>query len=439
MSQLLDFEYVEEEEPTDFIEPDNLDISYRRKTVVISSADRNRNLYPNPSNYEIVFKESINDVSEITLVEGNVPSSQFNINKYNNSLTFNEKIGETDNLLSITIPVGYYDTEYEEYGDGVSNKDKLSEAIEIELNKIGQNNYKVTYDPLVNKYNFSCFIDPNSNLEKKTYFQLVFKGNEIPYGEYSYEKIVKRDQHGSIVYDMSGQKVYEDVFIGEKMNEYPLNSIGKTIGFLNQNYDGIIEGSVSSDVNDNKKIIGKQTSFKRDLKAGIFITISNRDSSEEIVSYSFKIESIESDHELMVTSVIETDFTDFHLFSNSFNAPNLRDLFPYNPVALQIPKCRRLSSTNTIINNSFCLFEPPKSSDNSGILYYDDNQTITKTFNPPLGKLDKIRIRFFNTQYYGSYYDFGGRDHKLTFKITHTAQSHKYYQKRLLKDNQTIN
>ena len=141
----------------------------------------------------------------------------------------------------------------------------------------------------------------------------------------------------------------------------------------------------------------------------------------------------------MVSSAIGIDFINYQIFSNSITSPNLRDLFPYNPVALQIPKCRRLSSHNPIINNCFCLFESLKSNDSSGILYYDDNQTITKTFNPPLGKLDKIRIRFFNTQYYGSYYDFGGRDHKLTFKITHTAQSHKYYQKRLMTDNQTIN
>ena len=65
MSNMLDFEYVEEEEPTNFVEPDNLDISYRRKTVVISSADRNLIIYPNPSNYEITLKEPINDVSEM--------------------------------------------------------------------------------------------------------------------------------------------------------------------------------------------------------------------------------------------------------------------------------------------------------------------------------------------------------------------------------------
>ena len=64
------------------------------------------------------------------------------------------------------------------------------------------------------------------------------------------------------------------------------------------------------------------------------------------------------------------------------------------------------------------------------MLYYDDNQVISKKFNPPLGKIDKMRIRFYNTQYSGSFYDFGGREHKLTFKVTHTAQSNKYYQKK---------
>ena len=87
-------------------------------------------------------------------------------------------------------------------------------------------------------------------------------------------------------------------------------------------------------------------------------------------------------------------------------------------------------SSNPIINNSFCLFDPPKKNDSSGMLYYDDNQVISKKFNPPLGKMDKMRIRFYNTQYSGSFYDFGGREHKLTFKVTHTAQSNKYYQKK---------
>lgn len=446
MTDYTDFEYVDEEEPTDFVQPDNLDISYRTKIIVISSSDRNRNIYPNPSNYEIILKETINDVSEISLVEGNIPSSQYNINNFNNVLTFTETIGsiigkdpimrENTNIIDITIPIGNYDVEYEDYGDGISKKDRLSSVIEEQMNKKGKNIYKVTYDPFLNKYHFSSYLEGDS---QQTYFKFIFKGLEKPYGEYSYDKVVKRDQHGSIVYDSHGNKIYEDIFIGEKTNDYPNNSIGKTIGFLNQNYDGLLNGNVSSDNINNKKIIGEYTNFTDNLKGGDFITVVNKDPDDYLIeSFCFQIESVESDQELIVTTIIETEFSDFQIFSNSFYSPNLRDLFPYNPVALQIPKCRRLSSSNPIINNCFCLFESPKKNDNSGILYYDDTQTITKTFNPPLGKLDKMRIRFHNTQYNGSFYDFGGRDHKLTFKITHTAQSHKYYQKRLLKDTQTI-
>ena len=41
MTEFTDFEYVDEEEPTDFIEPDNLDVNYKSKTIIISSSDRN--------------------------------------------------------------------------------------------------------------------------------------------------------------------------------------------------------------------------------------------------------------------------------------------------------------------------------------------------------------------------------------------------------------
>ena len=440
MTEFTDFEYVDEEEPTSFIEPDNLEVNYKSKTIIISSSDRNLNKFPNPSNYEIDLKETISDVTELTLVEGNIPSSQYNINTYNNVFTFSEKIGtiideqpitrETTNLINLLLPIGNYDVDYEDYGDGVSYKDKLSEAIEEQMNNKGVNNYKVTYDPFLNKYNFSSIVQPGVDSSKQTYFKLVFRGIEKPYGEYSYEKVVKRDKHGSIVYDSQGNKVYEDVFIGEKTNDYPKNSIGKTLGFLNQNYDGLLDGNVSSDSINNRKIIGHSTKFKTSLKAGGFITIVNKEPDSSVESFCFEIESVESDYEILVTEDIETEFNDFQIFSNSFYSPTLRDLFPYKPVALQIPKCRRLISSNPIINNSFCLFDPPKKNDSSGILYYDDNQVISKKFNPPLGKIDKMRIRFYNTQYSGSFYDFGGREHKLTFKVTHTAQSNKYYQKK---------
>ena len=74
---------------------------------------------------------------------------------------------ETTNLINITIPIGNYDVDYEDYGDGVSYKDRLSEAMEEQMNKKGKNNYKVTYDPFLNKYLFPLLFNQ----------ELIFKTN----------------------------------------------------------------------------------------------------------------------------------------------------------------------------------------------------------------------------------------------------------------------
>jgi hypothetical protein len=233
MSTFLDFDYIQEEED-DNIEhptPANLEIKYKKKELVISSADRNKDKFPSCSNYEIILKEPFEDISEITLIEGNIPACQYNINKFNNVIYLNEVLGDIINSdtkereildpIKIKIPIGYYlSINYEDYGDTINYKDKLSCDIEEQLNKYGSNTYKITYNPRLNKYLFSCMVneDENNNItDKKTYFQLQFQGNLIKYGEYSYEKVIKRNNYGEIIYDKDGEKIYEEVFIGEKM------------------------------------------------------------------------------------------------------------------------------------------------------------------------------------------------------------------------------
>ena len=446
MSDYLDFDYINDEEDNNDVEipvPENMEIKYKKKELVISSADRNKDKFPSCSNYEILLKEPFEDISEITLIEGNIPACQYNINNYNNVLYLSEQLGDIIDPnthvreiippIAIKIPIGnYLNINYEEYGDSINYKDKLSCELEKQLNIYGTNKYKIAYNPRLNKYLFSCIKNGNENEDlnnQKTYFQLQFQGNLIKYGEYSYEKIIKRNQYGEIIYDKNGDKIYEEVFIGEKMYDKKKNAINKIIGFHNKNYDGLLEGHVESDSMNNKKIIGTNTHFLNDLEVGFYITIASKDYNEMNISYSFEVESIENDTELLIKEEIQMPFSNFQIYTNSFYSPFLRNLFPYNPVALLIPQWRRLFSSNTIINNSFCIFEGPKENDYSSILYYDDSRIITKSFNPPLGKLDKIRIKFFNTEYYGTYYDFGNRDHKLTFLITYYAQNRKYYHK----------
>ena len=42
----------------------------------------------------------------------------------------------------------------------------------------------------LNKYLFSSFLKEGSDDSQQTYFKLVFKGVEKPYGEYSFDKVV---------------------------------------------------------------------------------------------------------------------------------------------------------------------------------------------------------------------------------------------------------
>lgn len=423
MLSYLDFQYTEEEAPDLLAEPFNDSITYRENVLVINSSDRNKDKFPNPNNYDIVIKEPIEDICAITLLKGRIPSTQYNIHKYTNLFYFSEDIGEVIslnpikrspvNIQTICIPEGNYnDYSYEE-------KDLLSKTLEEEINKIAKKKYKITYNALQNKYNFKCMDKENS------YFQIINADKKIPYGDFSYDKIIKRNDKNEIMYDLNGNKMYEDIFHGEYEVQEPKYSIARFLGFSNKNYDGLIDGKVSSDINNTRKIIGINTHFLQEIKINSFITVASIALNELPMSYGFQVINILNDNELIIDKDIEFSFEHYQIFADHFNAPFLRNLYPYNPIALQIPTLRRLHSSNPIINSSFCLFN----NEQDYLIQGDDDFSITKGFNPPIGKLNKLRIKFFNTQYSGSYYDFGGKDHTLVFKIKTTKQATRYYNK----------
>ena len=70
--------------------PENLMKQYRVKHVLIDSRDRNYDLYPNPSKYEIEFHEAFLNVHSIELTVSNIPFNQYNVTAYNNKLTVND-------------------------------------------------------------------------------------------------------------------------------------------------------------------------------------------------------------------------------------------------------------------------------------------------------------------------------------------------------------
>lgn len=500
----LDFADPEEEGDEIIPSVNNDDVQYRSRIIVINSSDRNFDKYPNPNNYTVNFVEDFYDVTELTLLEGTIPATQYNLNDNNNvmylSEVLNPVINENGDREAISdsqiitkdpflgfnnlnhpngsyyfgegsgpnktefnpssppvpndskknypgfiVGKGFYSNDIisgnitanneteDEYEDGYYNecsnfyKDQLSARLEFIMNEVGLNKYCISFDPFLGKYIF----DASPKHDNIVYpYTFMFQGQEVNYGEYSYDKIIKRNETGSIEYDENGEKVYETVYYGEKNHLLRPRSISKLIGFSNQNYNGLISGSVY--YKEDYILRGENTCFLKELVPNQYITLVSKDLYCNVEYYSYKIDNIISNTELSVTSYIPItpEIENFECYSARIIPPYLRTLFPYNPVALIIPKCRRIFSVNPIMNKSFMIFQQPENKQGD-VLYSDDNQIITKKFNPPQGKLSQLTIKFLNTQQgppgRGSLYEFGGREHRLVFKVVMMAQSRKYY------------
>lgn len=509
-------DFADPEEEGDLIIPavNNEDIKYRSRIIVVNSADRNKDKFPKPNNYTVNFVEDFFDVTELTLLEGTVPATQYNINDNNNVLYFSEIINpvnpdtqkrypinnsqiiteppfpgfnlsrlpnlpnssgreplpsyligegsgpniapnnnnndDESNFPGLIIGKGFFSStipgpniditnELSFIGDKSEHQDDLAFYLSKKMSEYGLNNYVVYYDDLIGRYVFEARPKEGSHIVHP--YTFLFEGKKVNYGEHSYEKVIKRNNDGSIVYDDHGNKEYETIYIGDTTHLIRPRAIAKIIGFSNKNYDGLISGTVSSDKIRTNILLGTNTHFKTELRNNQYITLISKIPNQRVdYDFTYFIEEIISDTELRVNTdikILDISIVNFDCYSAIITPPFLRSLYPFNPVALVIPKCRRLYSINPVINRSFMLFQQdPRKELLNDTLYSDTNQTITKTFNPPQGKLSELTIRFFNTEEgppgRGTLYDFGGREHRLVFKVTMMAQSRKYYKDRPL-------
>jgi hypothetical protein len=87
--------------PADFLGDDE---KYTR--VVIDSRVRNKDLFPDPNNYEVLLDDDINDAIKAQLVYVDIPFTNFLINKDFNTLVV--RVGGTDHKVALST--GDYDT-----------------------------------------------------------------------------------------------------------------------------------------------------------------------------------------------------------------------------------------------------------------------------------------------------------------------------------------
>lgn len=87
-------------------------------------------------------------------------------------------------------------------------------------------------------------------------------------------------------------------------------------------------------------------------------------------------------------------------------------------VVLKIRNMERIDSNNSNIDKAFCVIGMDDGVNNfifTRGFDFINNETYTKNFNPPLGKLEELDIEILNSN--GKPYDFNGRDHLLMFDI----------------------
>lgn len=378
--------------------------------VTIDSRDRNYNLYPSISNYKIQLPKIYRKVERFELLFSYLPNSFYNINNHNNILYFNEELNiDSKNMLTIDIPSGNYPK------DLINNnpQDLLAKTIQEKLNQKGNANYTVTYSELKNNYIIeSDLFDQNTNIP--TGFSISCKGKEIPIGDFSYEKVPKRNLDNTIMTNSKGEIIYEDVFIGEKVNEYNKNDIGPVVGFDKINYNGLINGKVNNDPNNPNNIIGTDTDFILDLLVDKYILIVNTVPGQPLQLNRYKIVSIISETELELDSPV-VPINDALLYKGWIQSSFVRNLEPDKYVALCLPHendiLSRIDSTNTHIQDSFgiipitnCYKQP-----------WPDEKRFFVDFKQHYPDIDELTIQFKN--YNGDFVDFNGMDHVLVFSI----------------------
>lgn len=112
--------------------------------------------------------------------------------------------------------------------------------------------------------------------------------------------------------------------------------------------------------------------------------------------------------------------------NSEYTAENKYDLFYNRYLILYIEELERLRSKETSVMDSFAILplnDEPNSLINVDACKYPTSKEI-KYFTPPLGKLDKLTIKFLT--YDGYEYDFNGLEHYLDLRINMLNQQGKY-------------
>ena len=382
--------------------------------LVVDSRDRDLTLYPESNDYVYKCPEEYKDVISAELVLGDFPNSGYNIYSKNNEMIIES--GEISQ--KILVPFGEY----------------TNTALINILNGSGGDLFKTFSDANI-YFNFS--LDTNNN-------RIKMQSNK----EFTFNLDYTLNNRYQKKYTASGFQRFncDQGDINNYYGSIKYYSIDRTLGF-----DRKMHTAENKYLPMNYKCINNQNNAVLENIIATFSAILSDKSENGYNMYDVSWTSDEDTREIYsVGDYIEFQAGEIYRIVNVINKKTIRiedfkslgpapgTILPYfaiyaesvfdiecpQYVILDIPEFHYLKAKETSIDEAFAIipFRPGcKTTVDSGHISLDKE---IKYFNPPLGRLTSLRIKFL--RYDGTLYDFMGRNHVFALKITTLNQPGKY-------------
>jgi len=360
--------------------------------LVIDSRDRDYLLYPNSNQYRIEVPQEWKDITSLELSLAQIPNTFYNITNSNNTFYISDS---PNNILSVNIPEGQY-------------------------------NNQSLIDTLNGKYG-DLFINFDSNLN--------FTRNPINL-KLRIESNRANDQE--FIYNLN-------YILNDTCSPCKLNSIDKTIGFINKQFESkmidlsyinVLPGNITniSSTSDQDyslyKLVAQQSynGIEVDFTSVFFVNdyfiLQDRITSDK---YYCQIYEIKNYYTIVFEEMNNRNPTT--ISGNIFN--NISILYsPYifqvenKPYVILNVKGANILNSIGAANNCYTVI-PLLNLENTIV---NSNSipvhSVIKYFNPPQGKLLWVDIEFLN--YDGTLFDFRGQENMLVFIVSMLNQPGKY-------------
>jgi hypothetical protein len=362
------------------------------KHIVIDSRDRNYTLYPNSNKYRIDLPQELRDVTSIELTLAQIPNTYYNISDSNNVFYISEN---PNNIVSVNIPEGQY------------SNNSLIDSL--------NGKYGDLFYQLISKYNFS---------RNPINLKLRIQSNRLSDQEFIYNL---------------------NYLTNDNCSPCQLNSIDKTIGFINKQYQsemvdlsyiyvgtgGITAygGESDQDYTLYKLVAtqnygGIEVDFNKTFYVNDYFILNDAINN---IKYSCQVYEIKNDFTIVFETLDKKNPTG--LTGNIFNnisvlySPNIFQVENKPYVVLKLKEAKSLESVGKS-DGAFALI--PLLNLESTIINQSTVpvHSLIKYFSVPIGKLYWMDIEFSN--YDGTLFNFRGQENMMTFTITCLNQPGKY-------------